>query len=279
MKILLFFIFLPILFAGEHEPSKAGYAPSSHARLDERVAQMPADIQYWRGWQRTQPAGDRYGLRATQGLWCDFYYHPIYSGGRLIPQYGAIDLPEDFDGYLLFLNEPDLPGQCSASPKRAAQLYTHIKATLPNAQLVGPGISDRDWVAGFAWLEAWWTAVVQLTGEPPRMAAWDVHNYTDTAPPLAPYDSLEKWLRVRGVEKPKFFVSEWGACTVERIIEMRSAFDADPRIIRHYIYDQTGAEWDGPGRCIILFDESTMEMTALGRAWAYGESGLGGGGD
>jgi hypothetical protein len=52
---------------------------------------------------------------------------------------------------------------------------------------------------------------------------------------------------------------------------MRTAFNTDPRIIRHYIYDQTGAWWDGAGRCIILFGEDDMKMTALGRAWAFGE--------
>lgn len=272
LKLLAaFVIFLPIIIAGEQEPSKAGYAPSSHQRIGERIAQMPHDVRYWRGWQRARPADDIAGLRATQGLWCDFYYHPVYSQGRLIPQAGAIDLPAEFDGVVLFLNEPDLPGQCSASPKRAAQLYTHVRNQLPHAQLVGPGISDRDWVNEFAWLEAWWTAVVDLTGEPPQMAAWDIHNYSDKAHPLAPYDALEKWLAVRGVANPKFFVSEWGACTPERIIEMREAFDNDPRILRHYIYDQTLATWDGDGRCIILFDEETMELTLLGRAWAFGE--------
>ena len=266
---LAFFVFLPIVTNGQ--PAKMGYAPSSHERMAERVAQMPDEVGYWRGWQRAQPAQLLDRLQPTQSLWCDFYYHRIYSHGRLIPQEGSIAMPAEFDDYLLFLNEPDLPVQCAASPKRAAQLYTHLRATLPNAKLVGPGISEVDWRKGFVWLEAWWDEVVNLTGEPPQMAAWDIHNYRAEGNPLHPYDDLQKWLAKRGVIKPRFFVSEWGACTPERVVEMRTAFEDDPRIIRHYIYDQTGAFWDGAGRCILLFDEETMVMTELGRAWAFGE--------
>jgi hypothetical protein len=254
------------------QPGKAGIAFAAHANAAERLALLNGEISWWRGWQRGSPAGPLWGIHPTQALWCDFYYSR-HSGNKLIPQLPAIELPESFDGYLLFLNEPDVafynhPPQCAADPRRAAQLYTHVKAELPNAKLVGPGISHLDYINGFRWLEAWWKEVVTITGSPPHMDAWDIHNYIGGGDPLAPYDALEAWLSKRGVNNPQFFISEWGACDPARVHEMRQAFENDDRIVRHYIYEQTGAWWD-ENACIILFEErhQHLRLSPLGLAY------------
>lgn len=268
---LLFLIFIPIVTTVERPESKYGWAPSSHSNFQERAAQLPDIVTHWRGWQRTSPAPNREQLKATQAYWCDFYFHPIHSNGILKPLDGSLNLGKDFDGVLLFLNEPDLPGQCTVSPERGAQLYVHVKNTLPNAKLVGPGISEVDWINNFKWLNAFFKEVTRLIGKNPEFYAWDIHNYQSAGNPIQPYNDLENFLLNKNLSPPiRFYISEWGACTPERIIEMRNAFDSDQRIIKHYIYDQTNAFWDGPGRCIILFDEKTSQLTDLGRAWLYG---------
>lgn len=262
--------FLPLIVK---PPGKGGVAFASHANAEARLALLDGEVFYWRGWQAARPAGEKWGLKPTQSFWCDFYYHRYHSNKRLISQFGTIDLPESFGGYLLFLNEPDVafynhPPQCAADPRRAAQLYTHIKAELPHARLVGPGISHLDYINGFQWLERWWKEVVKLTGEPPQMAAWDIHNYIGGGDPLAPYDALEVWLAKRGISEPTFFISEWGACDAARVREMRQAFDEDERVLRHYIYEQSGAYWD-EAACIILFEErhDHLRLSPLGLAY------------
>jgi len=234
---------------------------STHERAAERVAILDGSVGYYRAWQigeRLQ--GDQWGLTFVPSLWCDFYWHPRHSNGQFRPQLHVLELlGRDYDGYLLFLNEPDLPGQCNISPFRAAQIYIHTRAVLPNAKLVGPGISHEQvpYRQNFAWLSAWWREVLRLTGQPPDMYAWDLHLYWHPGDPLAPYDAFEIWLNERGVKDVKFFISEWGVCNPDRVAEWRRAFDNDPRILHHFFYDQSR---DGTGGCMTLFDFDNGEL-------------------
>jgi len=255
---------------------KAGVAFASHKDGQERVELLGDSVAYWRGWQRGGVAQDKWGLEATQSLWCDFYFHRHHSDGKLIYQMPTVEkLPKNFSGWLLLLNEPDLsyygkPPQCAADPIRAAQIYSHVRQILPHAKIVAPAATEFDYKNDYEWLGLWWDEVVRITGQPPQVAAWDFHNYLQGGNPLAPYDALESWLNERGVTEPKFFISEWGACSVERMSEMKAAFDADERIVRHYIYEQYGATWDG-GACIVMFEGDSrtdkIRLTELGRAF------------
>ncbi len=266
-------LWLPVVAAGA--PGKAGVAFSSHTDGAERVALLGRSVAYWRGWQVGGALpGDKWGLAYTPSLWCDFFARKGVTT-TLQYQLHVLDaLGSDYSGPLLFLNEPDLGfyghyGQCEVSPYRAAQLYVHVREKLPHAQLVGPGLSHVDYIQGYRWLDAWWRAVVAITGEPPEMAAWDVHNYIQQGDPLAPYDALEAWLVARGVENPKFWITEWGTCNAARAAQMKSAFDGDARIERHYWYDQYKAYWDGEQRCMTLFVEGRLplQLSDLGEAW------------
>ena len=109
-----------------------------------------------------------------------------------------------------------------------------------------------------------------MTNNAPQMAAWDIHHYVPTGDPLSPVDALEAWLAERGVYNPQFFISEWGACTPERVAEMKTAFDNDERVLKHFFYDQFAATWDGDGRCTMLFEEGSepLRLSPLGRAFA-----------
>ena len=276
-------VHLPIVADGR-EPPKSGIAFSSHRDAQERVDLLEGTVHYWRGWQvGNSLPGDRWGLEFTPSLWCDFYWHRQHSQGMFRPQMQVLDLlGPDYDGYLLFLNEPDLAyygmsGQCAMSPRQAAHMYVHIKSFMPKVKLVGPGISHVDYLNGYRWLGEWFDFVVHYTGETPQMHAWDVHTYLRTGPPLAPYDALQAWLAARGVYDPIFWITEYGSCDPHRLRYMMDSFEADPRIRRYYIYEQFGATWDGDGRCILLFyeDERPIKLTLLGRVFVRGLAALG----
>lgn len=269
-------MWLPVVASGN--APKAGVAFSSHTDGAARVALLGRSVAYWRGWQvGGSLPGDQWGLKYTPSLWCDFFARQGVTL-ELRPQLHVLDLlGRDYPGPLLFLNEPDMAfygrhGQCEVSPFRAAQIYAHTKAKLPNAQIIGPGLSHTDYENDFQWLDAWWNAVVALTGKPPEMYAWDIHNYIQTGSPVAPYNALAAWLMERGVENPRFWISEWGSCSPARTRLMKAAFDADPRIEHHYWYDQYMATWDGEPRCMSLFVEgrSPLQLSDVGRAFMGG---------
>jgi hypothetical protein len=265
--------YLPMVAAAP--PPKAGIAFSSHQDAAERVVLLGDTVSHWRGWRNNWRVGERWGLRNTPSLHADLYWQwrPGLGDWRLQDQLYVLDkLGPDYDGYLLFVNEPDLKPELH--PIRMAQLYVHVKHFMPDVQLVGPGISHRDYQADFYWLGQWFDAVVRITGEPPEMYAWDIHNYLHDGDPLAPYDALELWLNERGVYNPKFWPTEWGARTPERTLEMKRAFDADPRIIGHNWYDQYAAWWDGDNRPLQLFvggeeGGGPIRLSRLGIAWKY----------
>jgi hypothetical protein len=125
-----------------------------------------------------------------------------------------------------------------------------------------------DYVNGFKWLEIFINEVVSVTGEVPDMQAWDMHNYLNSGSPLEPHRALESFLISKGVESPKLWISEWGACTPARAALMKGVFDRSDLIVRHFWYDQYGAWWDGPNRCINLFKEtSPVSLSQIGEAW------------
>jgi hypothetical protein len=175
---------------------------------------------------------------------------------------------------LLFLNEPDMAyhgrmGQCDIHPHRAAVLYLHAKEVAPELRLIGLGISHIDYQQGFAYLGLFIDQVIKLSGRPPEFWAWDLHTYLDTGDPLAPIDAMQTFLAGRGIVAERFYISEWGACTAERVAEMRRAFEADERIAAHFYYCQYNAVWDGPNRCTSLFVEGSnpLRLSPLGEAW------------
>ena len=245
---------------------------SSHTLAQEKAGLLSGSISSYRTWQINEGLSPIHGLELHPNFWCDIYFLPP---NFLLSQLPVFDLlGSEYDGYLLFLNEPDLSsygmhGQCEVTPRRGAELYVYTKAMLPLAKIVGPGISHVDYYNDFMWLTKWFNHVVSLTGGPPQMYAWDIHTYVQDGDPLAPVNALEQFLVSRGVTEPKFFISEWGSCNVGRLIEMKVAFDNDDRVLSHSIYEQSHAYWDGESRCILLFDESSspLELTELGEAF------------
>jgi len=271
----MFTTFLPIVASGGRVV-KAGLAPSSHHRLEERVAALGRrNVAGIRGWKLGEAIPERVaGVPYLPNFWCDVSAEVRDGTAVVRSQLHVADLLAG-RSELLFLNEPDLAmygryGQCDISPHRAAVLYRWLRHRWPELRLIGPCVSHVDYQHGWRWVGAWITEVQRVMGGAlPEMWAWDCHNYLMYEPPLAIVDSLQAFLIGRGIEAGRFCLSEWGADTAVRVAEMRRAFDGDDRIWRHYFYDQTFAFWDGAGRSLMLFeeDEEAAELSVLGRAW------------
>jgi hypothetical protein len=148
-------------------------------------------------------------------------------------------------------------------------MYVHTRKVAPLAKIVGVGISHNDYLGGFLWLRLFMDGVLRETGALPEFTHWDIHTYLQAGDPLAPVDALQSFLAEYGILSPTFFISEWGAETPERTVEMKRAFDNDPRIIRHYWYDQYMATWDGDNRKIQLFEEKSepLQLSDIGRSY------------
>jgi hypothetical protein len=258
---------LPFI-AHNHRPVvKAGIAFSSHVHFNERVQLLGQTVKFWRGWAVFSGAPvSTAGLEPTPCLTRDFYYRPETD----LPLDNQLRLLEyitpQHNNYLLFLNEPN---ESKFPISRAVEMYVHTRKVCPQALLVGPGISHIDYTKGFPWLREWIDAVRKSTGSIPQMNAWDIHNYMQETDPLAPVNALQSVLAEYGILNPKFFISEWGASTPQRTTEMKRAFDNDPRIVRHYWYDQYMATWDGDDRQIQLFveDSNPLQLSDIGRAF------------
>lgn len=271
--------YLPLV-TGAVLPLKAGLAASSHDNILERIALL-GGVAAIRGWQLGSEVPTSIGATPyVPCWWCDTFTRAAPNEPiQVVSQLHVPDLLAGSEGELLFLNEPDLSlyghhGQCEASPRKAAVLYAHAKERLPLMRFIGVGISHLDYLNGFQWLRAWIGEVVAITGQVPQLWAWDTHHYIMEGDPLAPINALEAVLAEFGIVSPRFYISEWAACTPERVREMRIAFDNDPRIMRHFYYDQTYAWWDGDGRCTMLFEqEGELRLSELGRAWV--EAGMG----
>lgn len=262
--------FLPFVAHQPLRPVKAGVAFSSHTDFAERVALLGGKVRFWRGWAVWGQAPPVIaGLLPTPCLTRDFYYR-ANTAAPLDGQLILLDyLGAGYDGYLLFLNEPNEAAQADMQIRRAVQMYVHTRAVVPHAKLVGVGVSHNDYLNGFPWMRAFVDGVRRETGQVPQMAHWDIHTYLQAGAPLAPVDALEAMLAEYGIVAPTFFISEWGADTAERTVEMKRAFDGDSRIVRHYWYDQYMAEWDGDHRPIQLFEEGSapLRLSAIGEAF------------
>ncbi len=90
------------------------------------------------------------------------------------------NLGADYDGYLLFLNEPDhdnLSQGCGITVEEAAQRYLSLRTALPDAKLIGPNPSWND-PNTTNYIEDWREAVHTATGNYPDVTGYGWHFYT-----------------------------------------------------------------------------------------------------
>lgn len=80
------------------------------------------------------------------------------------------DIPRNYGGELILINEPDLEEQANMTPREVADLMQVIAGDFPNAKLVVGNVSQRDISLGCPWL----TEFLTLIGPDLRARIWRI---------------------------------------------------------------------------------------------------------
>lgn len=118
---------------------------------DPEILRMPAGYR-WLNWGsdlevytsdgRPFPPGKApmlWGVRSPGGTW-----DPVVKLYR--------DIPRNYDGELIYLNEPDLEWQANITPQEAADLFAVLAADYQEMKFVAGNVSQRDISHGGPWL-------------------------------------------------------------------------------------------------------------------------------
>lgn len=178
-------IFLPIAFGGGvvgrpipvPERSERGLAGWPWLKgIPVRWHGTKLGIRYAHSWNFA--LGERDGVELFPMLWG---WQRIMRDGS-VRDYWELSrvIPEDYAGWLIFVNEPADAGQANLSPATAAQLWRMAIARWPNAKLTSPQMLLHSGGADYfgramSWLGAWWALLAAHERE--RVEAWAFHNY------------------------------------------------------------------------------------------------------
>jgi hypothetical protein len=125
-----------------------------------------------------------------------------YKDSRYVPMSWAgepIDLPQDYNGYLLILNEPEHQSQANLTPEEGARRVIELSKVFPKAKLIigGVGYWGRGWLLQF---------VFELKDYQP--AGWHVHGYVEAW--LTTQDIIDYWLWARDIlPGGEFWITEF----------------------------------------------------------------------
>ncbi len=134
-----------------------------------------------------------------------------------------VPLSVDYDGYVLFFNEPDEPGRECAnhlpSLQDTALEYVKIKYLLPKAKLIGPHISHED---DGEWISLWRQAVYDLTCDPnnpppypvpcgyPDVAGYGFHHYNGSEEAEDKLEDFCNYMKDWGELDKELWITEFG---------------------------------------------------------------------
>lgn len=205
------------------------------------------------------------GSQYVPMLWCDIYPALRYDAPAINYFDQLRRLPADYNGYLLFANEPDLRGsihdggQCERTPRQVAYMLRSVRQICPGCRVVGPNVSHIDYVRGWPWLSAFYDEVRRLGVRPPEVAA--IHDYTGQ-PPTAIVDSLFALLATFQDAPETAWVTEFGSCDAAWVAEAVATYERDERISRYAYF--TGRDWPQTPCLPLLANEG---LSATGQAW------------
>jgi len=233
-------------------------------------------------WHNRQPADDEilgginwyytYSLHPYQNedavfvpmLWCNLNPAYDYANGYNYLAEAREIYPPDYAGWMLILNEPDLPGaaddsgQCGMTPLQAAYFYRDAVTLFPRAKFVGPAVSHQDYLHGWPWLREWYKAIARLDLPAPRRMA--IHTYLGSYP-AAILDSYHMVMSPYNAPD-KVWVTEFGACDEQQTAHMIATWKSRADVER-YAYFTTR---DG-GCTDLLYEFPGYSLTANGRVW------------
>jgi hypothetical protein len=197
-------------------------------------------------------------------LWCNQWPAYDYIGGYNYLQEAVKLYPPDYAGWMLILNEPDLPGsdrdggQCGMTPIQAAYFYQAAVTLWPNAQFIGPAVSHRDYQAGWPWLRQWYKEVARLDLPTPARSA--IHTYLGE-PPAAILDSYHMVMSPYNAPG-MVWVTEFGSPDPVQTARMIDVWKARPDVERYAYFTTRGG-----GGTDLFVDIPGYSLTPNGYAW------------
>jgi hypothetical protein len=192
----------------------------------------------------------------------------VWRGGREVA-----GMPCGLGTPVLWLNEPNEPGQATMTPAEAADLLERLLAVCATNRYIGPNVSHRDWHVGWPWLVAFYTEWERRHGvAPPTVLAMHLYAY-----PLAfastintHYQALARWVE----PDDPIWITEYNvpcgpkssAEVAPLLAEATRILESDNRVERYAVFAlHNGGRWPG-SECGELVDESGR-MTEAGRAF------------
>jgi len=224
-------------------------------------------IEWYYDYNLRYPLPHRAGAEYVPFLWCDIYPSLAY-GKAAIRYFDALQkLPPDYSGYLLFLNEPDLPGsivdggQCERTPRQAAYMLKATRELCPGCVLVGPVVSHKDYFHGWPWLTEFYREARAIGVRLPEVSA--IHTYLDEDPQLI-IDSHFRLLRQFPGAATTAWVTEFASADPAQVERMIATYQADPRIERYAWFTARG--W----RAEMSLIDGAGRLTPVGEVWSGG---------
>jgi len=173
---------------------------------------------------------------------CTVRRYGDYRNGRLQLQEAAVNLPPNYSGYLLFLNEPLYTGQCNIDPYNAALLYWQTVEQYPNACISSPNFSHLAVLKYGDNIDQYIQAIADNAPDGVAFEGfcfWAVHNYHAPNPQLI-YDLLTTKMGQWGDGDKPIWVTEYGVAQQGDTYNMMRATLCNPRIVTAWWYAPVG---------------------------------------
>jgi hypothetical protein len=171
---------------------------------------------------------------------------PFWKCNQFDPEYMLDHLPAGYNGYILWLNEPETGWNDGCPPMRdpevAAEWYLIARATFPDAKFIGPhtyhfdsGTHNR----ALAWVAAWRTAVYNLSSphQYPDVTGYGMHPYTnDLEDNLQYIEDYHNLMLSWGEASKELWISEFSYCysqAPERLSLTVSVFESLSYVTRY----------------------------------------------
>ena len=247
---------------------KAGIAWAAYgSRLPEDMNILcPSVIHTWSLRPLNYRPSDAPQVRFIQHLACDTA--PAMAWGDDVRvnnvELAQMLLGSEFDGVLLFLNEPNEPGQCYMSPVRAGKFYRYVRRTYPNAIIVGPQPSDNDYKAGWVWLRAFYDELERFDAPLPDVGA--VHSYLAENPQLL-LDSFFGVMAEYTSAPDTVWVTEFGQGDTAVVREMIRTYRDDERVGAYFYFTPRYQEWSEFPDWTLFDGEDGYTLNPVGRVW------------
>lgn len=211
---------------------------------------------------------------------------PFWKCTQFDVEYMQKHLPDGYDGYLLWLNEPEtgLADGCPVmqSASAAAVWYVEIRAAFPNIKFIGPHTYHQNLGSHLRTMEYvtdWRDIVHDLTGSYPDVAGYGIHLFTDNKDTnLAYLDEYYDMMLDWGEGNKELWITEFSYCGLNAPLNLQNTVnDLESELYDHvtrYAYwqdmDDPLAEDDpmDPTVCTVPLFDDYITLSATGTAYS-----------